>query len=253
VKDHGAKVLLGARNAERGEAAVKAVKEHAGSDSAPVELVLMDVGSDESVQSAAASLTAKGIKLDAIVNNAGRGFMHEAKPSEIVNVNLMGPKRVVESFLPLLSGDDPRIVNVGSGAGPLYVREQARDLQKILCSPEVTWEQIEKIRDTGLPADGQGGYGLSKSLLMCYTMSCVKTYPNVSHFCVTPGFIDTAMTAGFGASKKPEEGTVSIRHALFEAKKEQSGWFFGSDGQRSPLHFMRNPGEPAFDGVYPWE
>ena len=35
--------------------------------------------------------------------------------------------------------------------------------------------------------------------------------------------------------------------------KEESGWYYGSDGVRSPLHFMRNPGEPAYDGVVPPE
>ena len=30
-----------------------------------------------------------------------------------------------------------------------------------------------------------------------------------------PGFIDTKLTAGFGASKSPEEGTAAIRHCLF--------------------------------------
>ena len=35
--------------------------------------------------------------------------------------------------------------------------------------------------------------------------------------------------------------------------QEESGWYYGSDGVRSPLHFMRNPGEPAYDGVVPPE
>ena len=59
--------------------------------------------------------------------------------------------------------------------------------------------------------------------------------------------------AGFGAKKPPEEGTVSLRHCLFaDLPQDVSGWFWGSDAQRSPLHTMRNPGEPAFDGTLPW-
>ena len=27
--------------------------------------------------------------------------------------------------------------------------------------------------------------------------------------------------------------------------------YYGSDGMRSPYHFMRNPGEPVYDGVPP--
>lgn len=51
------------------------------------------------------------------------------------------------------------------------------------------------------------------------------------------------------AAKTPEEGTVAIKHCLFTAGPECSGWYFGSDAVRSPLHFMRNPGEPAYDGT----
>jgi len=253
VKDHGAKVFLGSRSPDKGAAAVEAVKKHAGSDSAPVELVVLDVSDDKSVADAASSLKEKGVTLDAIVNNAGRGLQHGAKAQEIINVNLMGVKRVVDNFMPLLPAENGRIVNVGSGSGPMYVSAQTRERQQILCSSDVTWEQIEDIRDNGVATDSQNGYGVSKALVAAYTMYLAKKHPNVLCYSITPGFINTAITAGWGASKEPEEGTVSIKHALFEATKEESGYFFGSDAKRSPLHFLRNPGEPVFDGVYPWD
>ena len=31
-----------------------------------------------------------------------------------------------------------------------------------------------------------------------------------------------------------------------------NGWYYGSDGIRSPLHYMRNPGEPEYDGSDPF-
>ena len=55
------------------------------------------------------------------------------------------------------------------------------------------------------------------------------------------------MTQGYGASKQPEDGTVSIHHALW-AELAASGLFYGSDGLRSPLHTMRDPGTPAYAG-----
>jgi hypothetical protein len=64
------------------------------------------------------------------------------------------------------------------------------------------------------------------------------------------GFIATKLTEGYGATKSPDEGTVSIRHGLFGAAV--SGWYYGSDAVRSPLHFIRNPGEPAYDGAVPF-
>ena len=40
-------------------------------------------------------------------------------------------------------------------------------------------------------------------------------HPALTISCVSPGFIDTAICAGFGATKPPSEGTVSIVHCLF--------------------------------------
>lgn len=64
------------------------------------------------------------------------------------------------------------------------------------------------------------------------------------------GWIKTKMTAGTAASKEPHEGTVSLKRCLFD-DLPCSGWFWGSDGKRSPLHYMRNPGEPEYNGVLP--
>ena len=66
----------------------------------------------------------------------------------------------------------------------------------------------------------------------------------------SPGFILTTMTEGCWvwrdrATKPPAEGTVGIKHCLF-GDLEASGYYYGSDAVRSPLHFMRNPGEPPY-------
>ncbi len=53
-------------------------------------------------------------------------------------------------------------------------------------------------------------------------------------------------------TKTPEEGTLAIKHCLFAAAPAESGHYLGSDAIRSPLHYMRNPGEPAYDGVVPF-
>merc|ERR1712232_1243696 len=111
-KDHGAKEFLGSRSAEKGATAVEEVKQHAGSD-AKVEALQIDVGSDDSVAVAAASLREKGVKLTAIVNNAGTGLAHGVTADTVMNVNLMGPKRVVDAFRSLLDPEGSKIVNVG--------------------------------------------------------------------------------------------------------------------------------------------
>jgi NAD(P)-dependent dehydrogenase (short-subunit alcohol dehydrogenase family) len=177
-----------------------------------------------------------------------------------MNVNFHGVKRVVDSFGSLLTagGDSPgRIVNVGSGAGPGYVKNCSPEMQALLCNPPSSWDQLlewagpsqDGIHGFGGSADSMKGYGLSKALLHSYTMLLAKEQPQWATSVCSPGFINTKLTAGWGASKAPEEGTAAIRQLLFEPTRG-NGWYFGSDGVRSPYHFMRNPGEPEYDGVF---
>ena len=77
-------------------------------------------------------------------------------------------------------------------------------------------------------------------------MTFAAKYPNIMSTSVSPGFIDTELVKGMGATKKPEEGTVSIRHCLFQ--NITTGWFYGSDALRSPLHTTRDPGTPEYTG-----
>jgi carbonyl reductase 1 len=262
-KDHSFKVFLGSRNAERGAKAVATVKEHCGCNDAPVELVVIDVSSDESVKAAAASLQSENVRLDAIVNNAGTGLGHDVSDADIINVNFWGLKRVVDNFLPLLdTTKETKIINVGSGAGPTYISAQSDDRKKMLCNPNITLTEMEDIANFGCPPDdpaqytGYAVYGLSKALAYAYTMYTAKALAdqNVISLCLSPGFIATAIIPEeFRSMGKPvEEGTASLLHCLLEATKENNGWFYGSDVRRSPPHVLRNPGEPEFDGKLPW-
>ena len=88
------------------------------------------------------------------------------------------------------------------GIGPGWMARAAPEVQAILTSPQVTWEQVEQVVAADLAAKGDEGmnaYGLSKAALMSYTHILVRTYPSVISSTVSPGFIDTAMTQGFGA------------------------------------------------------
>mmetsp|Transcript_18872 Transcript_18872/g.29566 ORF Transcript_18872/g.29566 Transcript_18872/m.29566 type:complete len:303 (-) Transcript_18872:58-966(-) len=248
VKDHGCHVYLGSRDVIKGQKAVDEVKQTAGD---AVELLNIDVSSEESVQSAAQDLTAKlgSEKLYGLVNNAGTGIMHNTLPAEILDTNTRGPRRVVNHFLPLINQDCGRIVNLGSGAGPIFLenirskKEKQRYLEP-MSETEIEGE-ITKILSAN---DDFTAYSGSKALLACYTMDLAYQHPNLMISIVTPGYIKTAMTIGAGATKEPHEGTISLKKALF-GELPSSGWFWGSDGLRSPLHWMRNPGEPEFDGV----
>lgn len=257
-KEYGCRVFLGARSAEKGNAAVSEIKKE--TPEAKIECVEIDVGNDKSVVTAAETVKKMlgGDKLYGVVNNAGVGLATNSSTEEILNVNFYGPKRVIDAFLPFVDKGG-RVVNVGSGAGPMYVGKRAEekkvDAVKLLTSWSTTYDQLnsyvqdESKKMSDCKEDRFSAYGLSKSALSVYTMVVAKALKEAKSdilvSCLSPGFIATKLVAGFGASKTPAEGTVSIRKCLFD-ELGGNGFFFGSDGLRSPLAKLRNPGEPEY-------
>jgi len=254
---HGSKVIMGSRSVEKGNAAIASIAEEAPETKGMISVVQLDVQDDASVKAAAESIKASlgGEPLFAIVNNAGAGLAHGVDTGPILDVNLYGVKRVCDAIVPLLGPKGSRIVNVGSGIGPGWMSRAADPIKSTLCSPSVKWEQIDEIVKANLASAGEGenagkgpamnAYGLSKATLMAYTSVLVQAYPHILTSTISPGFIDTAMTKGFGAKLTPEQGTVSIRHCLFN-ELAGNGWMYGSDGKRSPIDASREPGEPEY-------
>ena len=123
--------------------------------------------------------------------------------------------------------------------------------KKLKFTRPMSRDDIEsEIRFIESSGDGFEAYAGSKALLACYTMHLAEVHGpgGLTVSSITPGFIATSMTRGMGASKSPDEGTVSIKRCLFD-ELPGNGYFYGSDGLRSPLHYLRNPGEPEFDGI----
>jgi NAD(P)-dependent dehydrogenase (short-subunit alcohol dehydrogenase family) len=121
---HGMHVLLGARDAGRGQAAVEALKAQGLNE---VELLEIDVVSQESIEKAAADVTERFGKLDVLINNAGV-VLDTAAPSvaspdklrQTFETNFFGVIAVTQAFVPLLRASvNARIVNVSSGLGSL--------------------------------------------------------------------------------------------------------------------------------------
>ena len=104
---------------------------------------------------------------------------------------------------------------------------------------------IKAFVDSGNTGMGNG-YGLSKAACTALTLIQAKQYPNLKVVSLSPGFIDTPMTAGFGARLTPEQGCVSSIKCLFEPVT--TGFYYGSDGLRSPLTMTRDPGMPVYEG-----
>jgi len=259
--EHDCHVLLSARSQQKGMDAVSKIESAIGTKAGckgSVDFLKLDTSDDDSVASAAATFSETFGKqtgvLGAIVNNAGIG-LNTDHTGDILNTNLHGPKRVCDHFSPFLDKTNGRIVNVGSGSGPCYVGSvRSKADRAFLCSGadgDATWEAIDTYARNNLNSSGDP-YGLSKALLACYTGVLARQHPDLLVSCCTPGFINTQMTAGYGSSKAPEQGTVAIRKCLFENLEHGGGWYYGSDGVRSQYHFMRNPGDPEYDGVNPY-
>lgn len=114
---------MGARDRERGEKAVADLR----AQQLAVELIPIDVASQESVDRAAAEVGRRHGRLDILVNNAGVAL--DWVPASQLTVdalqktfetNVFGVFRVTKAMLPLLKKSKRgRIVNISSGLGSL--------------------------------------------------------------------------------------------------------------------------------------
>ena len=92
-----------------------------------LNVIPLDVSDPESVRAAAAAVSETAEAIDLIINNAGIIHSHHDAPLEevdieeipqVLNVNALGPLRIVKAFLPLLrKGSGKMIINISSEAG----------------------------------------------------------------------------------------------------------------------------------------
>jgi carbonyl reductase 1 len=264
-------VLLGSRSEARGREARDALVADHPAWAERVETLAIDVADDASVSAAADRVATRFGRdpgtLYGLVNNAGIG-LGSADMRTVLNVNAYGPRRVVDAFVPLVDPNG-RIVNVSSASGPMFVSACRDERKRTLTSPDVSWADIEALMNECLELAAAGGdfksaglgtgdaYGLSKACLNAYTIALARAHPSLTINACTPGYIATDLTlpraqarnvdpASMGM-KSPAEGTRATLHLLF-GDPGGSGWFFGSDAVRSPLHRYRSPGDPPFTG-----
>merc|ERR1719171_1518648 len=128
----------------------------------------------------------------------------------------------------------------------MWLRNQSPEHKQLFTSAETSWVQLDQAVKDAAGSAPMGGYGLSKAGLTAYTIQQARDLPNLLCTSLSPGFIETAMTSGFGARLTPEQGTVSLIKCLFG--EVTSGFYYGSDGLRSPLTVTRDPGTPEYGG-----
>jgi NAD(P)-dependent dehydrogenase (short-subunit alcohol dehydrogenase family) len=192
AEDHGFFVFAGARNPGDVE----------GRDG--VASIELDVTDQAEVDAAREWIESDAGRLDVLVNNAGIAgpyTEHAAdadlgEAHEVLETNLFGAWRLAQAMLPLLrSSDDPRIVNVSSGAG------QLSDM------------------NGGYPA-----YRISKSGLNALTRVLSNEEPGIRTNSLCPGWVATDM-GGRGAPRSVEEG-ADTGVWLATAPEVESGGFF---------------------------
>ncbi|MDY0928787.1 SDR family oxidoreductase [Enterobacter sp. CFBP8995] len=213
----GMSVWMGARDCSRGEEAIAILRQE-GLD---VRLLELDVADEVSVQKAAAVLTNELGSLDVLVNNAGILSDVITPPSQVsikdmkavYEVNLFGPVRVTQAFLPLLKASgEARIVMMSSGVGSLT----------LITDPTSIYSSVNFL-----------DYTSSKVALNAVTVSFAKELEpfGIKVNAVEPGHVRTDLNGNTGFLTPDEGASTAIKMAL-TGPDGPTGGFFGSHGRQ---------------------
>jgi NAD(P)-dependent dehydrogenase (short-subunit alcohol dehydrogenase family) len=217
LAEQGMTVWMGARDPERGEKAVARLRD----DGLDVRLLVIDVADDTSVRQAATRLSEEIDALHVLVNNAGILVDVATPPSQVTmeaikstfEVNLFGPVRVTQSFVPLLkAADEARIVMMGSGVGSL----------NLITDPTSLYSSINLL-----------DYTASKVALSAVTVSFAKELApfGIKVNVVEPGHVRTDLNKNTGFIT-PEEGAWTAIKMAMIGNDGPTGGFFGSHGRQ---------------------
>jgi len=183
----GQTVIIGARNAEQGQAAAERLG---------ARFVQIDVTDDASVAAAAENVRAHEGHVDVLINNAGIIGPHKsaeditaADALEVYNTNVMGAIRVTHAFLPLLKmSEHGSVINVSSGMGSFAATHDPQRIESTFASPL---------------------YTSSKSALTMLTTQYAKALPAIRFNAVDPGYTATDLNGNRGP-QTVTDGTDAI-------------------------------------------
>jgi NAD(P)-dependent dehydrogenase (short-subunit alcohol dehydrogenase family) len=218
----GVKVLVGARDAEKGETAADLLRK----GDIDAEAIQIDVVDMSSVRRAAALVQEQHGHLDILINNAGilpeatgadraTGPMDVSMFKDTFDTNVFGAVAVTEAFLPLLrSAPAARIVNVSSTMGSLG--DQA--------DPQSGYYRM------ALPA-----YQTSKAALNSMTIALSKALADtaVKVNAVCPGWVQTDLGGADNKAAAPmtaDEGAIIITKMALIDDDGPTGGFFDQSG-----------------------
>lgn len=206
-------VLIGSRDTARGDEAVAALAR----DGLTVRAVLFDLDRPETIAATADVISNDYGRLDILVNNAGIFDVADAPPSKasidavrrVMEVNFIGALAVTQAMLPLLrAAPEGRIVNLSSTLGSLTAN----------ADPTSAYYSQQFI-----------GYNASKAALNMLTIQLHEELKstNIKVNSISPGFVKTDLTSGYGAMTPEEGARLPAEYALTATG---SGGFVEPDG-----------------------
>jgi NAD(P)-dependent dehydrogenase (short-subunit alcohol dehydrogenase family) len=209
LAERGWTVLLGSRDPGRGAAAAAALD-------GDVEVLTIDVTSEESVAAAAKEVEQRYGRLDVLVNNAGivgpRVAALDTSAADMLacyDTNVFGPVRVTSAFLPLLRRSAaPRIVMVSSGLGSITRTSDAERIESSFVSLT---------------------YPSSKTALNMITSQYARSLPEFRVNAVDPGYTATDLN-GHSGHQTVEEGSDAIVRLATLGPDGPTGGFFDRTG-----------------------
>ncbi|KAH8674266.1 hypothetical protein BX600DRAFT_378351 [Xylariales sp. PMI_506] len=210
--DTSYKVLLGTRSLDKGRQALEALKDVSKSSSSTVDLLQIDIASDESIDTAFERVQSTYGHIDILVNNAGiatdadmaYGDMSTREAwNKAYDVNVSGTMVATEKFVPLLlRSSDPRLLFITSGLASLDKMSQAH----YPAPPPIP---------AGWPKNGRytpSAYRASKTALnmMMLCWHWVLKEDGVKVWSISPGYLATGLGGPRATAGRKGAGDASI-------------------------------------------
>ncbi len=179
---------------------------------AALEIIPLEVTSDDSIQAAVRETAGKTGHLDGLLNNAGVSLESPGTLSigvdlekfrTVLEVNTLSPLNITRSFLPLLQkSKNPRVLNMSSNLGSISAK-------------------------TG---SGYYAYSVSKAALNMLTRILAAEFQSIIIVAVHPGWVKTDM-GGPGAPVTPLETSAHMVKMFKELTFNRSGLFLDNQGR----------------------
>jgi len=227
-----ARVLVLSRKSERGEEAVRKIRE-ATSGGVDVEFIEVDLGSAKNVQEVADSIKEKEQRLDILVCDAGIGVNKYALTSDGIEhhfgVNNLGHFILVNRLLPLIR----KTALLGESPAPRIV--QLSSSLHTTAPSSIQFVSLDEINDDGLGANAL--YARSKLASLLYT-----------RFGLAKGVLQKGPGAGRIYALATHPGAVHTEQQ--DQFKDAYGQLFGTLLKTATIPFMRNPEQGSLSTLW---